>query len=94
MYEAFPRSDYYEGSVTMSDFQRLNLIADLCRHSDLGNPHLPCNDKALSDCRIWFPSFICFLQLRCGQFLLRLRIFGSRVPQYDEYQLSYVIVPT
>lgn len=46
MCEAFPRSDYYGGSVTMSDFQRLNLIADLCRRSDLGNPHLPCNDEA------------------------------------------------
>lgn len=46
MYEAFPRSDYYGGSVTMSDFQRLNPIADLCRRSDLGNPHLPCNDEA------------------------------------------------
>ena len=55
MYEAFPRSDYYGGSVTMSDFQRLNLIADLCRRSDLGNPHLLCNDKASKDCR-WQPS--------------------------------------
>ena len=83
MYEAFPRSDYYGGSVTMSDFQRLNLIADLCRRSDLGNPHLLCNDKASKDCRIWFPSFICFLQLRCGQSLLLSSMFADRVPQYD-----------
>lgn len=38
MYKAFPCSDYYGSSVTISDIQRLNLIA--VRHSDLGNPHL------------------------------------------------------
>ena len=38
MYKAFPCSDYYESSVTISDIQRLNLIA--LGLSDLGNPHL------------------------------------------------------
>ena len=52
MYKAFPCSDYYGGSVAMSDFQRhLSFIfeiyhltalriAELFRRSDLGNPRL------------------------------------------------------
>ena len=38
MCKAFPYSDYYGGSVSMSDVQRLDLIA--LRRSDLGNPRL------------------------------------------------------
>lgn len=38
MYRPLTCSDYYGSSVTMSDIQRLNLIA--LRRSDLGNPRL------------------------------------------------------
>nr|DAY86273.1 MAG TPA: hypothetical protein [Caudoviricetes sp.] len=38
MYKAFPCSDYYGSSVTLSDIQRQILIA--FQRSDLGNPHL------------------------------------------------------
>jgi hypothetical protein len=38
MYKAFPCSDYYGSSVTISDIQELNFIA--FRRSDLGNPRL------------------------------------------------------
>jgi hypothetical protein len=40
MYEAFPHSDYYGSSVTMSSIQTLPVIA--LRLPDLGNPHLVC----------------------------------------------------
>ena len=41
MYEAFPHSDYYEGSVTVSDIQEPHRsIAIFLWLSDLGNPHL------------------------------------------------------
>ncbi|MGF7079027.1 hypothetical protein ABIB50_001364 [Mucilaginibacter sp. UYCu711] len=39
MYKAFPYSDYYGSSVTMSDIQAFALKPRQW-HSDLGNPHL------------------------------------------------------
>ena len=84
MYEAFPRSDYYGGSVAVPDIHRSapnSLAAFRFRQS----PFACITTVSVIDFRIWLPSFTAY----CGCAVIRSCSLSSRtgkgVSRYGEF---------